>query len=81
MSDGHTRSLAEVATHLHWLTKVGKPNKSRVQRAGDRLKGNKLAEMSRRGLVLTPKGKKEAARIDAAPTPKIDTAPDKATRF
>jgi hypothetical protein len=65
MADGHTRSLAEIATALHWLTKDRKPYKARVQRAGDRLKGNKLAEVSRRGLVLTPKGKKEAKRIEA----------------
>jgi hypothetical protein len=85
MNDGHTRSLTDIATALKWLTKDRKPNKGKVQRAGDRLKGNKLAEMSRRGLVLTPKGKKEAKRIDAindsasvgtdtAPAPKTDTA-------
>jgi hypothetical protein len=80
MSDGRVRSLADIATDLHWLTKDRKPYKAKAQRASERLKGNKLADMSRGSLVLTKKGKIEADRIDV---PLIRTAenPDTAPRF
>jgi hypothetical protein len=35
MSDGHTRSLARIASALHWLTMDRKPYKAKVQRAGE----------------------------------------------
>jgi hypothetical protein len=76
MSDGRIRSLTGIAGALCWQTKDHKPNKGRVQRAGDRLKASKLAEMSPRGIVLTAKGKKEAAKIDAINDPRSDQAPE-----
>jgi hypothetical protein len=81
MADGHTRSLAEIATALHWLTKDHKPNKVKVQRAADRLKASKLAETSRRGLVLTARGQKEANQIGAVRTPQTDTGRDRTPKF
>jgi hypothetical protein len=65
MADGRTLSLAGIAGALQWQTKTRKPNKARVQRLGDRLKANKLAEMSPRGMTLTARGKKEAGKIEA----------------
>ena len=65
MADDRTLSLAGIAGALQWQTKARKPNKARVQRLGDRLKANKLAEMSPRGMTLTARGKKEAGKIEA----------------
>lgn len=81
MADGNTRSLAGIAAALHWMTKAGRPNKVKVQRAGDRLKANKLADMSPRGMVLTARGKKEAAKIEAVNCPSSDTIRDTAPKF
>jgi hypothetical protein len=75
MADGHRRSMAELATALHWLTKDRKPYKARVQRAGDRLKASKMATIERGGLVLTPKGEKEAHRIGGFSAIRSDTTP------
>lgn len=85
MADGNTRSLSGIAAALHWQTKAGKPNKVKVQRAGDRLKASKLADISKRGLALTAKGKKEADKIEAINTPSSapvgDTKPDRTPKF
>jgi hypothetical protein len=78
MSDGRTRSLSGIAAALYWQNKDHKPNKGRVQRAGERLKASKLAEMSPRGMVLTTKGKKEAAKIDAINDQALEFRPKKA---
>jgi hypothetical protein len=80
ISDGRRRSYADIATDLRWQRKDRTPNKVKAQRASERLKGNKLAEMSRGSLVLTKKGKTEADRIDV---PLIRTAKtaDTAPRF
>lgn len=52
-----TKELAEV---LGWQTRSGKLNKSRVQRAADRLKRAKLIVADRDGFSLTAKGRREA---------------------
>lgn len=55
-------SMAGLATLLQWLAKDGKPNKSRVQRAAERLKKDKLVKLERGGWSATEKGKSEAIR-------------------
>jgi hypothetical protein len=61
-------SMMAVADACKWLTRSGSPNKSRVQRAADRLKKSKLVVSDRDGLNLTAKGKKaaEKAKYNAA---------------
>lgn len=56
-------SMAGLADILKWSTKDGKPNKSKVQRAAERLKRSGLVKVERGGLTLTDKGKKEATRV------------------
>jgi hypothetical protein len=60
---GHRRSLVDIALLLNWMTKEGKPYKTRVHRAAERLKKSKLVQLERGTYVLTPKGLKEAERI------------------
>jgi hypothetical protein len=63
INGGGRRSMADLALVLAWVTNNGKPYKSRVQRAADRLKKGKLVKVERGVLVLTPAGKKEAERV------------------
>ena len=57
-------SMAGLADALQWITRKGKPDKSRVQRCADRLKRDKLVNAGRGGtLTLTEKGKAEATRV------------------
>jgi hypothetical protein len=51
-------SFADLAAKLNWLTLKGGPNKSKVQRAVERLHRNKLLNKDRDRYELTAKGKK-----------------------
>lgn len=59
-------SMAHLALMCNWRTKDNKPNKSKVQRAAERLKKDKLVTIETHGLDLTPKGLKRAAKLDDA---------------
>lgn len=48
---------------LGWMTKDGKPNKSRINRVMGRLSADKLVKKYRNKYQLTPTGKKEAQSI------------------
>jgi hypothetical protein len=60
---GEHRSLNELAANLEWLTRDGKPNKSRAQKVVDRLKKNRLVKVERGGHVLTTAGKDAVKRL------------------
>ncbi len=55
------QSNAALATQIGWTIKGDKPNKMKVKRAADRLRG--LIKQERSGLILTDKGKVEAKRV------------------
>jgi hypothetical protein len=52
---------AAIARQLGWMMKGDKPNKMKVKRAAERLRG--LIKQERSGLTLTDKGKVEAKRV------------------
>ncbi|HEV2559333.1 MAG TPA: DnaB-like helicase N-terminal domain-containing protein [Microvirga sp.] len=56
-------SVAGIANLLGWITKAGAPHKSKVARALERLKKDKLVTVERGRNILTPKGKAEAERV------------------
>jgi Mn-dependent DtxR family transcriptional regulator len=58
LDDCADASFADVAAKLNWLTAKGGPNKSKVQRAVERLHRNKLLNKDRDRYELTAKGKK-----------------------
>lgn len=55
------QSNAALAAQLGWTMKGDKPNKMKVKRAADRLRG--LIKQERGGLILTDKGKAEVKRV------------------
>jgi hypothetical protein len=61
--NGGRKSMTDLAAVLNWTTNSGKPNKSRVQRASERLKKAKMIKVERGTLVLTTAGTKEAKRV------------------
>lgn len=63
IADSERASMTQIAVALHWMTKAGKPNKSRVQRHTDRLKKGGFLKIERGTLVVTDKGTKEAKRV------------------
>ena len=58
LDDNPDASFADLAAKLNWLTLKGGPNKSKVQRAVERLHRNKLLNKDRDRYELTAKGKK-----------------------
>jgi Mn-dependent DtxR family transcriptional regulator len=58
LDDNPNVSFADLAGKLNWLTGKGGPNKSKVQRAVERLHRNKLLNKDRDRYELTAKGKK-----------------------
>jgi hypothetical protein len=58
LDDNPDASFADLAAKLNWLTLKGGPNKSKVQRAVERLHRNKLLSKDRDRYELTAKGKK-----------------------
>jgi AAA domain-containing protein len=62
IAENDRASMTMLAAALKWLTKDNKPYKTRVKRAADRLKKDKLVKLERDGLSLTEKGKAEAKR-------------------
>jgi hypothetical protein len=61
LKDGAT-SIAEAAKALGWYNAKNEPNRSKVQRAINRLKRGKFVSVERGRLALTEKGKKVAAK-------------------
>jgi AAA domain len=62
IAENDRASMSGLATALQWLAKDSKPYKARVQRSAERLKKGGFVKIERGGLILTPKGKKEAKR-------------------
>jgi hypothetical protein len=60
---GEHRSLNELAGNLEWLTRDGRPNKTKAQRVVERLKKGALVKVERGGHVLTTKGKDAIKRL------------------
>jgi hypothetical protein len=64
MANAPDHALSTWAEHLGWISPTtGEPLKPRVHRALERLKQEKLATQQRGRWVLTPRGKKEAERL------------------
>jgi DNA-binding MarR family transcriptional regulator len=59
------RSIAEIARVLGWVSKDGRPAKSKVHRAIMRLRDDKLVTKARgERVVITPAGRKEIGLDD-----------------
>jgi hypothetical protein len=63
MANAPNHTLSTWAEHLRWLSTSGEPLKGQVHKVLDRLKTEKLVTQDRGRWVLTPKGKKEAERL------------------
>jgi hypothetical protein len=63
MLEAPDHSLSTWAEHLGWLSGSGDPLKSRVHRALERLKRDRLADQNRGRWIITKKGKDEAERL------------------
>ena len=61
-------SIAAWGKSLGWILSNGEPAKSRVHRALERLKAEKLVTQRRERWVLTNSGKKEAKRLEEQAT-------------